>query len=451
MLHKTSKALITFALIAVLVSPSYADRTQLKPGWNLFSAQQDVEMGRQVAREAEAELSIMKDRQVSAYMDALGRRLASKAPGERYPWQFKVVNDSTINAFALPGGFVYINRGIIEAASNEAELAGVVAHEISHVALRHGTNQVSKAYATQIPLALLGGIAGNGVGGILTQLGVGFAADSVLLKYSRDAERQADLLGAQILYDSGYDPRSMVNFFEKLQAQNKGRGVEFFSSHPNPENRIQNVQGEIQKLGGLPPNVRSGSSDFQRVKNIVASMAASPKARTAGDNRSGARGRTPSGPSARWTNFESRDVRFRHPENWRAYGDEGAVTLAPDGGVVNNALAWGMIASSFEPSRDRRGRSTLESATDQLVTELRRSNPSLRQAGNRERVRVAGRAGLAVDLTNESPVGGRETDRLVTVLGPDGFLHYFLGVAPRNDFSQYESAFEGVVNSVWFK
>ena len=141
------------------------------------------------------------------YLNNLGHRLSAHAPGYKFPYQFKVVNDRAINAFALPGGHVYINRGVIEAADNEAQLAGVMAHEISHVALRHGTNQASKASAAQMPLAILGGLLGsNSTGAALAQLGAGFAVNSILLKYSRTAESQADIMGTQILYDSGLRP-----------------------------------------------------------------------------------------------------------------------------------------------------------------------------------------------------------------------------------------------------
>jgi predicted Zn-dependent protease len=284
-------------------------RTKLKPGWNLFSPQQDIEMGREVSKQAERELQILNDRDASAYISALGRQLAARAPGEKYPYQFKIVNDTAINAFALPGGFVYVNRGAITAADNEAQIAGVIAHEIGHVALRHGTNQASKAYLAQAPLALLGGALGsNSVGGVLAQLGVSFATSSILLKYSRDAESQADLMGTQILYDSGYDPKAMVEFFEKIQAESKGRAVQFLSDHPNPENRITNVQREITRLGGLPPNARRESSDFSRVRASLASM---PGPRRNGNTGNGGRttdnrtGRPPA-PSDRTATLEDR-------------------------------------------------------------------------------------------------------------------------------------------------
>src|SRR3954464_11329369 len=152
--------------LALLLAP---ERTRLHPGFNLFSAQQDVEIGRRVSQDAEKQLKIIHGSQINSYITTLGRRLAARAPGNRYPYQFKVVNDKAVNAFALPGGFLYINRGIFDNADNEAQLAGVMAHEISHVVLRHGTNQMSKAYAAQAPLAVLDGVLGNSIGGILAQ------------------------------------------------------------------------------------------------------------------------------------------------------------------------------------------------------------------------------------------------------------------------------------------
>jgi hypothetical protein len=427
----------------------------LKPGWNLFSPQQDVEMGREVSKQAESELQIVTDRQASAYIDALGRQLAAHAPGEKYPYQFKIVNDTAINAFALPGGFVYINRGALEAADTEAQIAGVMAHEIGHVVLRHGTNQMSKAYIAQAPLAVLGGVLGNNsVGSILAQLGVGFAANSLLLKYSRDAESQADVMGTQILYDSGYDPRAMVEFFEKIQKESKGRAVQFFSDHPNPENRISNVQHEIERFGGLPPNARRDSPDFHTVKNILMSMPAPRKgsgpATSSGrptDNRSG----KPDAPSGRMTTYNGQDIQFRYPENWRQSGQGSAMTIAPDGGAINGSLAYGMMISTFEPDYHGQGRISLAEATDQLVNDLQRSNPNMRVTRSHERVRISGQQGYLTEATNQSPAGGRETDWIFTTMAPDGMLYYFVGVAPQNEFNRYSRAFEDIIDSVRFR
>src|SRR5437660_9497937 len=205
MLSKNCRVVAILGLILALVFTAYAadTRTKLKPGWNLFSPQQDIDMGRESAKEAEKQLPILNDRQATAHIDALGKQLAAHAPGEKYPYQFKIVNDTAINAFALPGGFIYVNRGAIDAADSENQIAGVIAHEIGHVVLRHGTNQVSKAYLAQAPLAILGGVLGsNSIGSVLAQLGVGFGLNSLFLKYSRASKTQADLTGMHIFSDN---------------------------------------------------------------------------------------------------------------------------------------------------------------------------------------------------------------------------------------------------------
>src|SRR6201984_1074658 len=150
-------AVAGFLLTAFTILYAADNRTKLKPGFNLFSPQQDIEMGRQSAQQAERQLQIVNDRDPATYINTLGQQLAAHAPNnEMYPFQFKIINDTAINAFALPGGFIYVNRGAIEAADNESQIAGVMAHEIGHVVLRHGTHQISRAYVAQAPLAVLG-------------------------------------------------------------------------------------------------------------------------------------------------------------------------------------------------------------------------------------------------------------------------------------------------------
>jgi beta-barrel assembly-enhancing protease len=208
--------------------------------------------------------------------------LAEHLPTQRvqHPFEFHCVNDKAINAFALPGGFVFVNRGAIESADNEAQLAGVMAHELSHVALRHGTNQATKAQLTQGILGVAGGIFGGSTSGaLLTELG-SFAAGGVLLRYSRTAESQADVMGTQVLYDSGYDPRALAQFFEKLETESKGKNPpEFFSDHPSPEHRVDRVMEEIDKLGGVPANARRDSQEFEGVKRELLALPPPPKVR----------------------------------------------------------------------------------------------------------------------------------------------------------------------------
>ena len=416
MFSKSSKISIIVGFILAIALTAYAadSRTKLKPGWNLFSPQQDIEMGREVSKQAEHDLQMLNDRRAVMYLDSLGRELARHAPGEKYPYQFRIVNDTAINAFALPGGFVYINRGAIEAADSEAQIAGVMAHEIGHVALRHGTNQMSKAYLAQAPLSILGGALGsNSVGGILTQLGVSFAASSILLKYSRDAETQADLMGVQILHDSGYDPRAMVEFFEKIQAESKGRALQFFSDHPNPENRITNVQREIERIGMLP-SARRDSPEFHTVKSSLTAMPAPRRNAGATNSRrtTDTRNSRPQTPSSRRTSYNGQDIRLQYPDNWLQYGQGSAITLAPDGGIINEALAYGMMISTFDPDYHGRGRISLEEATDQLMNDLQRSNTAMRITRSHESIRVGGRAGYLIEASNQSPAAREFLHRL---------------------------------------
>src|SRR5580700_2704814 len=193
---RVSGATLPVLLCLLIVPGARAQRTQFKAGWNLYSPQEDIRLGRQVAVDAEKQLPSCNSPKVDAYLAELGSKLIAKLPtaGVEYPFEFHCVNDKAINAFALPGGFVFVNRGAIEAADNEAQLAGVMAHEIGHVVLRHGTNQVSKAYLAKAPLAVLGGaLGGNAAGAVMGSLG-GLGLNSLFLHYSREAETQADLM-----------------------------------------------------------------------------------------------------------------------------------------------------------------------------------------------------------------------------------------------------------------
>jgi predicted Zn-dependent protease len=184
-------------------------QTRISPGFNLFSVQQDQEIGRQSAVEVERQLPILSHKATNKYINAIGKRLVNFAPGADFTDQFKIVNASDINAFALPGGNMYLNRGTIEAAGSEGMLAGVMAHEMAHVALRHGTNQASKAYLGQMGLGILGGlISGDNSSTEKTMNAIGgFGLNARFLQFSRTDEEQADIVGAQMLAKAGYDPR----------------------------------------------------------------------------------------------------------------------------------------------------------------------------------------------------------------------------------------------------
>src|SRR5262245_195946 len=239
------------AVLVILVSAGIADaQTKIKSGFNLFSAQDDVQIGQQSAAEAERQLPILRDASVQQYVDRIGQRLAANAGGPGFQYQFRVINASDINAFALPGGYVYVNRGVLDQARNDGEVAGVLAHEISHVSLRHGTHQASKAYLAQAGIGILGGILGGkvseGTANILNAVG-GIGLNALFLKYSRDLETQADIRGSQILAASGYSPADMVSFFHTLEGVDKAKKTNWLSDHPAPPDRIARIEKE-QKM-----------------------------------------------------------------------------------------------------------------------------------------------------------------------------------------------------------
>src|SRR5437870_1433977 len=243
--------LISLAMVLAVSAAIANAQTKVKSGFNLFSPSDDAQIGAQSAVAAEQQLPIVRDGSVNAYVNGIGQRLAANAGGPEFRYQFKVVNASDINAFALPGGYIYVNRGILEQSRNEGGVAGVIAHEISHVALRHGTHQASKAYLAQAGISILGGILGGKVGqgtaDIINAVG-GIGLNALFLKYSRDLETQADVRGSQILAASGYSPVDMINFFKALERVDTAKKTNWLSDHPAPPDRIARIEKEARML-----------------------------------------------------------------------------------------------------------------------------------------------------------------------------------------------------------
>jgi len=453
--HFALAAGLFLCLTIFLVPGASAQRSQLRPGWNAFTPQEDISLGKRAAADAEKQLALCNAPRVDAYLTQLGTRLAQKLPtgGVQYPFEFHCVNDKAINAFALPGGYVFVNRGAIEAADNEAQLAGVMAHELSHVALRHGTNQATKAQAAQMGLGIFGAIFGGSTGGaLLTQLGT-FTAGGVLLRYSRTAESQADVMGTQVLYDTGYDPRAMAQFFEKLEAEMKGKNPpEFFSDHPNPEHRVERVDEEIDKLGGVPSNAKRDSQEFEAIKREVLALPVVKKPTP------GAAGvvAAPAPPSGKFAAYQANAYTLKYPDNWKKYPDKdgGGVSFAPEGGVLDDgsghsALAYGLIVGVAQAKGDPNDSNALDTAARQVIQGLQQANPNMKIARQSERVRLNGQPGLSTYLTNDSPAGGQETDWVITVLRPEGTV-YFVCVAPQSAYSNYDKTFSAILDSVRF-
>ncbi len=473
----------TLALVFVIaMSPALWAQTKVKPGFNLMSLKQDVEIGRQSASEIERQLPMLRNATVNRYVSKVGKRLASVIQGPDFPYQFKVANQATINAFALPGGFMYINRGLIEAAENEAELAGVMAHEMAHVALRHGTNRVSKAYLAQAGLGALGAVLGGGSGigwqQIISSAG-GFGLNALFLKFSRKAETQSDVVGTQMLHRAGYNPMSMADFFETLRRESgkdPGKMEQFFSSHPAPKNRAARVREEIQQLG--KGRQRSQVGGFDQVRTVLRGLPKAPspkKQATSGTSAPPPRdegGQRPAQvkierPSSRLRLFEQRNgfFRIRYPENWRPLESrQGAsVTLLPEGGMLEGnrgeqSIVYGLIVNHFDPSQQDaeksargpfRGRDQLERASNDLIQMLLEGNQYLGQVRRSARDElIDGDRALSVTLRGRSPVTG-EKERVIvfTRALPNDHLVYMLFIAPDRRYSELKKIITRMLSS----
>jgi len=459
----TKLIFISLLFVGLLVLPALgADRTTIRQGWNLFTTQQDIEMGRDLADQAEITQPLIDDHKPNTYLDALGQQLAQRAPGEKYPYQFKIIDDSSINANALPGGFIYVTRGAIEAAQTEPELAGLLAHQIAHVALRHGSQNVSKAYSARIPNARPGRVDVNAA---ISRLDLNGPGDSPVYKYSSEAERQADIVATQIMVDAGFDPQAMTRVMQRIRNTSSRQTTAFYSSHPDLANRAARVRTETQNMGGMARNIRGDSPDFHSVQDLLMAASDGDRYYELGRSRSNRNSGTTvvDVPSTRLITHREGDIQFRYPDNWTVQEDQDGISVAPEGGVVSGSLAYGMKIATFMPQtrffgqsglnsgiEQRSGTTALSRATDQLVDQLRLSNSNMKVVGTSQRRLVDGQPGAVLTLNNDSPLGGTEVNWLVTVLRPDGSLRYFIGVAPQRDFNRYSLVFDQIVGSARF-
>jgi len=271
-----------FAICLVAVSVASARRAgdSLKPGFNLFSKDQDVQLGKENAQEVLKQYEVVQNQSLQDYIRRVGDRLAA-APEARdsgFQFTFTLLNVQQVNAFALPGGPMFIFTGLFKPTDNEAQLAGVMAHEMSHVILRHGTHESSKANLIQIPAKLAAAATGSSLLGQLAQAGLGLTANSFILKFSRDAESEADALGSHMMAEAGYNPIEMARFFEKLAAGGS-QGPQFLSDHPNPGNREKAIEEEVRTLPQHQYGYQTGG--FERAKAEILKLPAPSKKNTA--------------------------------------------------------------------------------------------------------------------------------------------------------------------------
>ena len=432
---------------------------------------QQIQLGQQAVAEIYKQMPIVPDSSpVTRYVQSLGHRLQSVIP-EQYSWpyQFHVVQQKEINAFALPGGPVFVNLGTIMAADNEAELAGVLAHEMSHVYMQHSIKGMRKQGTTQAAGQILGGLLGavlGGAAGALANLGAQMGAGVLSMKYSRADEAQADAVGAIIMYKAGYNPIRLAQFFQKLETQDRAGGPQFLSDHPNPGNRVQAVQSEVKnwpsrRYTDTSPQFAEVKQAASRVRAYSAQeiqqMAKSGQIRNA-DMPQGAPAAGPMGeasssqvmPSGSFQNYRGAFT-MDYPSNWQPAQDQqsGSVVLAPQAGISQSGIAYGAMVSPFQPQNA----GSLDDATQELIASLQQQNPGLRAAGKEQTIRVNGIAGRSVDLIGQSPIAGsdgqplQERDWLVTLPNANGGLVYIVFIAPEKDFSHLRPTFEHMLKS----
>jgi beta-barrel assembly-enhancing protease len=467
--------LMAFVLLA-MPAAALAQGTRIEMPSNRYDIREDVQAGQQAAQQVEQQMPIIRDQEIESYVNSLGSRLVSAIPQQfqhpQFRYYFRVVNARDLNAFALPGGPMYINRGMIEAARTEGELAGVMSHEISHIALRHATAQATKGQKYQIG-SVLGQIAGAVIGGVPGAiLGQGSQIFTGLkqLQYSREYETQADILGSQIMARAGYDPRDLANVFRTIQGQGGGGGPEWMSSHPNPGNRYERINQEAQLLRVSSREVARDSREFQRIQQRLRGGGRAPSmeeiARGQGgyqqdtrypqDNRypqdpnypqqggvSGNYGRVDY-PSNRYRQVGGNVFRMNVPDNWREFGQGNSVMYVPEGAYGNTGITHGVMVGT-----ERMQYNDLNRATQQYVNELLQANPHLRAQGGLRQHSISGRQARQVTLVGRSPVTGRNeiVNTYVTVLR-NGDIFYINVVAPQNEYRVFEPAFVQVLRSL---
>jgi Zn-dependent protease with chaperone function len=454
--------LTRLVLVITLAASTVAAQTKVTPPNNKYTPEQDVQIGREAAAEVREQYPLIDDAQVRNYLSRLGDRLVDAAPAElnqqAFEYSFTPVNLKDINAFALPGGPMFVNRGMIEAARGEGEVAGVMAHELAHVLLRHGTANATKAQGFQLGAlagAIAGAVIGGGWGEVISQ-GSQFGLGTWLLKYSRDYEKQADLLGAQIMARAGYDPRDLAHMFETIQKQGGNGAPQWLSSHPNPGNRTQYINAEAAQLRVGP---RPSESGFQQVRSRLASM---PAARTmaelerAGGARNGEGGAVSVGRVGEAVPAPARQYRTvrggqlfqtQVPSNWQEVATNNAVKYVPQNGY-GDYRGQVTLTHGVELGVARASSSDLAQATQTLVNGFIRSNEGMQLAAQPQNGRLANRAGIRTPLIGRSVLGGRERVDVYTTMLRDGNLFYVLTVVPEREENNYGAAFDRVVRSV---
>jgi Zn-dependent protease with chaperone function len=496
----TAKGIALAVVVAITLTPlaTYA-QTPIKIHSNKFAPGDDVKLGQEAAAEAEKQMQVVRDPELGGYLERVGERLAAAIPTEfqhqEFRYTFKVVNAKEINAFALPGGPMYVNSGMISAARSEDEMAGVMAHEISHVALRHGTAQVTKAQKYQMLSGIMG-VGGQILGGPIGSIaqmgsqGVGV----YLLKFSREYETEADLLGARIMANAGYDPRELANMFKTIETQGGGGGPSFLSDHPSPKDRVAKINQEAQVLqintAAIPDkhdftiaqqrlSGRGGGGSFTGNQAYRNQGNSNPNSQPSNSGSTGNQGNSnpnsqpanmsgtgnqpnpatsanlppPSGrvdaTSANYKSYKEDVFAVSVPDNWQELNEQSGLWFAPKGGYGaangQNVFTHGV---SFGAKRTE-GKSS-QQAMDEFVKSMTQGNTNMRARGGYQPMNnIAGRNWQLITFDNVNEATGRkELVNIATTPLRTGDLLYMIAVCPTDEYPKYQSIFLTILRSI---
>ena len=446
--------------LAVPAQSRPARQTEVKIQKTSLTRDQEAQLGKEAAAQVEREMEVVKNPEVEAWLNQIGQQLARTPQANAYPYYFKLVNDDSINAFALPGGPMYVHTGLIKAADNEAEVAGVLAHEMSHVALRHGAAQMSKQQTLGSlfgVLGALGGVLGSGDQCTLwcqaVQMGAGLGGNSLLMRFSRGYERDADLNGARMMASAGYNPIELANFFEKLQAKMGSAGEPkglalWMASHPANGSRIEYVSQDIQFYPRK--SYSSSTGNFSRVKQVVAGLPpAKPKPAALIQAAQGGAARSlPAG----FKDYQAKGFSIAYPAAWQAGIPQGggSLYLVPNGGTKqgqNNSveLLTGAMIDYYVPQS---GAANLDGTTAEFVQSLAKGDPSLK-AEKSIRASVGSKPALLTRLTTKTSAQQDQTVFLYTVARDAGLWYLVLAATPAQ-LGEIEPVFRQMEQTVLF-
>ena len=505
--RSATRLLVLTITAAIVIMPiaTFA-QTPIKLHGNKFQPADDVKLGQQAAAQAEQQMQLVRDPELVAYLERVGHGLAAAIPQEfqhpEFQYSFKVVNAKEINAFALPGGPMYVNSGMITAAKTEDEMAGVMAHELSHVALRHGTAQVTKAQKFNI-LSEVMGVGGQVLGGPLGSIaqmgaqGVGV----YLLKFSREYETEADLLGARIMSQAGYDPHALANMFKTIESQGGGGGPSFLSDHPSPKDRYARINQEAQALQintAASPDKHdflvaqqrlTGRSGGQFMGNQVYAGNQGPQPSNTGNSanqayaNSGSQhantgstgnqsysnpGPQPSNtgntgnppnipaklsdrvepPSANFKSYKEGAFAVTIPDNWQEIDEKSGLWFAPNGAFASSANGQIVFSHGVTFGAVQLQGRNAQQATDEFIKSLTQGS-NMKARGGYVPMNLPERSWKLITFDNVNEATGRkELVNIVTTPLRTGDLLYMIAVCPTDDYPKYQQTFLNILRSV---